>query len=163
VSGCVDGENEAVDSLDTGRDVEDAGGGGFVRMDDGSFVTIDCTVPRADPSMLFSFVGTKGKLYLNNDDAERRYWRLEDGEHVESPLPGIEGAWTWEGDYKGSFANAPRYVFDVLAGRAENHSPGVEATRSLEIIVGFYISHYTGGRVEVPLDRPLRDVTVPSW
>jgi predicted dehydrogenase len=163
VSGYITGENEAVDSLDTGRDVDDAGGGGFVRMDDGTFTTIDCTVPRADSSMSFSFVGTDGKLYLNNDDGEWRYWRLEGGEHVEAPLPGIEGAWTWDDDYRGSFANAARHVVDVLAGRAENHSPGVKAKRSLEIIVGFYISHYTGGRVEIPLDRPLRDVTITSW
>jgi len=42
-------------------------------------------------------------------------------------------------------------------------APGVEAKRSLEIIIAFYLSHYTGGRVAVPLERPLRDVTVTSW
>jgi hypothetical protein len=54
-------------------------------------------------------------------------------------------------------------VVDLLDGEAENRSTGEDATRSLEIIVGFYLSHYTGGWVDVPLDRPLRDVTITSW
>jgi len=163
VSGYITGENEAVDSLDADRTVDDAGGGGFVVMDDGSFVTVDCTVPREISSMSFQFVGTGGKLYLNNDDGEWRYWRLEDGEHVEADLPGIDGAWTWERDYQRAFPAAARHVECLLEGGAENRSTGEEATRSLEIIVGFYLSHYTGGQVTVPLDRPLRDVEITSW
>ncbi|WP_336037227.1 Gfo/Idh/MocA family protein [Halobacterium yunchengense] len=163
VSGHVTGENEAVESLDADRTVDDAGGGGFVVMDDGTFATIDCTIPRADSSMTFQFVGSGGKLYLNNDDGEWRYWRLEDGDHVEEPLPGIDGSWTWDDDYEGSFANAAGHVVDLLDGDADNQSTGVEATRSLEIIVGFYLSHYTGGQVDVPLERPLRDVNITSW
>jgi predicted dehydrogenase len=163
ISGYITGENEATESLGTDRTVDDAGGGGFVVMDDGTFVAIDCTIPRKDSSMTLQFIGSKGKLYLNNDDGEWRYWRLEDGEHVEEPLPGIEGAWTWERDYKESFANAANHVVDLLDGAAENHSTGVEATRSLEIIVGLYLSHYTGGRVTIPLDRPLQDVCITSW
>jgi predicted dehydrogenase len=163
VSGYVSGENEAVETLDADVAVDDAGGGGHVVMDDGTFVTVDCTIPRDVSSMLFSFVGTEGKLYLNNDDGEWRYWRLEDGEHVETELPGIEGSWTWGEDYRESFANAARHLTRVLDAEAENRSPGVEAKRSLEIIIAFYVSEYTGGRVEVPLDRPLRDVTVTSW
>jgi hypothetical protein len=42
-------------------------------------------------------------------------------------------------------------------------SPAEEATRSLEVIIGFYISHFTGSQVRFPLDRPLNDVTVTSW
>jgi predicted dehydrogenase len=163
VSGYINGENEAVDSLDVDRKVDDAGGGGFVVLDDETFATIDCTVPRESSSMMLNFVGSEGKLYMNNDDGEWRYWSLEDGEHVEKPLPGIEGAWTWEDDYKGSFANAAAHLEDLLNGTAENQSTGEEAKRSLEIIVAFYISHYTDGQVSVPLDRPLRDVTITSW
>jgi predicted dehydrogenase len=163
VSGYINGQNEAVDSLSAGQDVDDAGGGGFVQMNDGTFATIDCTIPREESSMSISLVGSKGKLYLNNDDGEWRYWRLVDGEHVEEPLPGIEGSWTWEHDYKNSFANAAKHVVDLLEGTGENHSPGKEARRSLEIIVGFYLSHYTGGHVSVPLERPLRDVKITSW
>ena len=163
VSGHITHENEAVDSLDAGQEVDDSGGGGFVVMDDGTFTTIDCTIPRDSSSMTLNFVGSKGKLYTNNDDGEWRYWRLDDGEHVEEPLPGIDGSWTWEDDYKESFANAAKHVSDLLAGDAENWSPGEEATRSLEVIVAFYISHYTGGQVSIPLKRPLRDIEIRSW
>lgn len=163
VSGYLNGENDAVAALEGDREVDDSGGGGFVVMDDGTFVSIDCTVAREISSMTLQFVGTEGKLYLNNDDGEWRYWRLDDGTHVEEPLPGIEGAWRWEEDYRGSFANAASHVSDLLAGEAQNRSTGEEATRSVEVIAGFYISHYTGSHVSVPFDRPLRDVTVTSW
>lgn len=163
VSGYVTGENEAVDALGADQEVVDAGGGGYVVMDDGSFVTVDCTIPRDVSSMMFSFVGTEGKLYLNNDDGEWRYWTLEDGEHVERPLPGIDGAWTWDDDYKRSFANAAEHIEDLLNGEAENNSPGVDATRSLEIIVGFYLSDYTGSTIDIPLAKPLREISITSW
>jgi len=163
VSGYVKGENEAIDSLDAKREVDDSAGGGFALLDDGTFATIDCTIPRDDSSMILQFIGSEGKLYMNNDDGEWRYWRLEDGEHVEEPLPGIEGAWTWDEDYRGAFANAARHIQSLLEGEESNASTGREALRSLEIIVGFYISHYTGGQVSVPLDRPLRDVEITSW
>jgi predicted dehydrogenase len=163
VAGHITGENEAVDTLEAAEHVDDSGGGGFVVLDDGTFATVDCTIPRAASSMTLQFVGTDGKLYLNNDDGEWRYWRLEDGEHVETSLPGIEGAWTWEEDYREAFPNAARDIVRVLDGSLDNPSTGEEATRSLEIIVGFYVSHYTGGQVSVPLDRPLRDVTITSW
>jgi hypothetical protein len=48
--------------------------------------------------------------------------------------------------------NAIEHVGAFLERRATNHSLGDEAKISLEIIVGFYISHYTGGRVDVPLE-----------
>jgi predicted dehydrogenase len=163
VSGYITGENEAVDSLSADRSVDDAGGGGYVVMTDGTFVTVDCTIPRAISSMSMQFVGTEGKLSLNNDDGEWRYWALEDGSHVERPLPGIDGAWTWETDYTASFAAAAGHVADLLDGTATNWSPGEAAIRSLEIIVGLYVSHYTGGRVSLPLERPLRDVRITSW
>jgi len=51
----------------------------------------------------------------------------------------------------------------VLDGDAENRSTGAEATRSLEVIVAFYVSEYTGARVSVPLEEPLRDVRITSW
>ena len=162
VSGYINGENDAVDALN-GEAVDDAGGGGHVVMDDGTFTTIDCTVARDVSSMALTFVGDEGKLYLNNDDGEWRYWNLADGTHVEQELPGIESAWTWDEDYENAFPNAARHVVDLLDGETENFSPGVEAARSLEIIVAFYISHYTGAHVTVPLDRPLRDVTITSW
>jgi hypothetical protein len=57
--------------------------------------------------------------------------------------------------------NAIEHVVAFLEGRATNHSLGDEAKSSLEIIVGFYISHYTGDRVDIPLESPLRDVEIP--
>ncbi|MCQ4332094.1 Gfo/Idh/MocA family oxidoreductase [Natronomonas sp. F2-12] len=163
ISGYITGENEAVDALEADTDVDDSGGGGFVVMDDGTFATVDCTMPREDSSMNLNFIGSEGKLYMNNDDGEWRYWALEDGEHVERSLEGIEGSWTWDDDYERAFANAAEHIVDVLEGRAENDSTGREAMRSLEIIVGFYLSHYTSGQVTVPLERPLRDVEITSW
>ena len=163
VCGYINGENEAVDSLEANTQVDDRGGGGFVVMDDGTFVSIDCTIPRNDSSMTLHLIGSEGKLYLNNDDGEWRYWRLENGEHVEEPLRGIEGSWTWDDDYRNSFSNTAHHIVDLLEDKADNHSPGADALRSLEIIVGFYLSHYTGGQVEFPLDRPLQDVRITSW
>lgn len=163
VAGYITEENEAIDSLDAARDVDDAGGGGFVVMDDGTFATIDCTVPRAASSMMLNFIGSEGKLYLNNDDGTWQYWGLADGEHSKRSLPGIDGAWTWDDDYRDSFANAARHIEAMLDGDAKNFSPGRQAARSLEIIIAFYISHYTGGQVSIPLSRPLKDVVVTSW
>jgi len=163
IAGFINGENGAIDGIDVDTSVADSGGGGFVVMDDGTFVTVDCTIPRDISSMTLSFIGTEGKVYLNNDDGEWRYWSLENGDHVERPLSGIEGAWTWDCDYKNSFANAADHVEALLRGQAVNHSTGREAIRSLEIIIGFYISHYTNGMVSLPLDPPLKDVRVNSW
>ena len=163
VSGYITGENEAVESLDAAGDVDDAGGGGFALMDDGTFTSIDCTVPRNDSSMMLHFVGSEGRVYMNNDDGEWRYWRLEDGEHLEEPLPGIEGSWTWDDDYRDSFGNAAAHVKSLLDGVGENQSTGEEARRSLEIIVGLYISHYTGSQIEIPLEPPLKHVEISSW
>ena len=102
VSGYINGKNDAVDALN-GESVDDAGGGGYVVMDNGTFTTIDCTVARDVSSMALTFIGDEGKLYLNNDDGEWRYWDLEDGTHVEHNMPGIDGAWTWNEDYENAF------------------------------------------------------------
>ena len=77
--------------------------------------------------------------------------------------PDIDGAWTWEDDYREAFPTAVMHIRDLLDGTTENLSSGEDALQSLEIIVGFYVSHYTGSHVTMPLDRPLRDVTITSW
>ena len=159
VSGYITGEHEATDALGASEDVDDSGGGGTVVTDDGTFLTIDCTVPRADSTMFYHLVGNEGKLQINPEDDEWRFWSLEDGSHVEKPIPELGER---EG-YERSFVNAATHVIDLLKNEAENRSPGREALRSLEIIAGFYISHYTGSHVTLPLDRPLRDVTIRSW
>lgn len=163
VSGYLSGENEAAESLDVTRRVDDTGGGGFVVMEDGTFVTLDCTIPRESSSMTYQFIGSSGKLYLNNDDGEWRYWALEDGTHVETQLSDIDGAWTWDEDYTESFANATAHIVEILNGSAENRSSGREAIRSLEIIVALYLSHETGAHISMPLARPLREIEITSW
>lgn len=163
ILGYINGENDAVEALDGSRKVEDAGGGGIVVTEDGTFITIDCTVARDISSMGIQFIGTEGKLYLNNDDGEWRYWSLEDGDHVERQIPGIDGAWSWDTDYRKAFSAATDHILQILEDDIENISPGTHALRSLEIIIGFYLSHYTGGHVETPLEPPLRDVEIASW
>ncbi len=163
VSGHLTGENEAAEALAADRRVDDVGGGGFAVYDDGTFATVDCTVPREASSMRFELIGDAGKLYLNNDDGEWRYWGLEDGAHVERELPGVDGPWTWEEDYERGFPNAVGHVVDLLEGRTTNRSPGGAATTALEAIVALFVSGYTGSRIGLPLEAPLRDVTITSW
>jgi predicted dehydrogenase len=163
VSGYINGQNEAVESLESASSVTDSGGGGHVVMADGTFVTIDCTIPRSASSMLFNIIGSDGKLYLNNDDSEWRYWRLDDGEHAERSIPSIDGEWTWDEDYRDSFSYAVTHIVDVIEGNAPNRSPGREAMKSLEIIVGLYLSHYTGSHIDLPIPEPLREVPITSW
>jgi len=162
-SGYINGENDAVNALDGTRSVDDSGGGGFVIMQDDTFVTIDCTLARDISSMSIQVIGTEGKIYLNNDDGVWKYWDLTTEGHVEKPLPGIDGAWSWEVDYSESFANAVRHITDLSQGSEQNYSPPQDASKSLEVIVGFYISHFTGSHVTLPLDNPLRNVTITSW
>lgn len=78
------------------------------------------------------------------------YWSLEDGSHIKQSLPGIDGSWTRGDDYERSFANAADHIINLLNGAAENYSSGREVARSLEIIVGFYVSYYTGATVDIP-------------
>ena len=90
--GFTTGENQAIDTLETGQTVDDSAGGGYVVMDDGTFTTIDCTPPRNESSMMLNFIGSNGRLYMNNDDSEWRYWNHDGEGYVEESLPGIEGA-----------------------------------------------------------------------
>ena len=163
VSGHVTGANEAVESLGADISVEDAGGGGFVVQEDGTFVTVDCTIPRRSSSMMLSIVGDGGKLYLNNDDGEWRYWRLEDGTHSEQPLEGLDGTWSWTEDYRDAFPAAARHVQGLLNGEVENRSPPEPATRALATIVGLFLSADTAGQVELPLSPAMKGVTINSW
>lgn len=162
-TGYINGNNDAVEALRGSTEVDDSGGGGFIIMRDGTFVTIDCTVARDISSMTIQIIGTKGKIYLNNDDGEWRYWELTDEGHIERDIPGIDGMWSWEIDYGRAFKNAVDHIVDLLDGSVQNHSTGKEAKLSLEVITAFYISHYTDAQVEFPLDRPLKDVTITSW
>ncbi|MFB6112101.1 MAG: Gfo/Idh/MocA family protein [Halobacteriaceae archaeon] len=160
VSGYLTGENEAVDALDASTPVDDQGGGGFVVLDDGSFVTIDCTVPRDHSTYQYDLVGSEGKLRINVNDGDWQYWELTEDGHQPADLPGVSPD---PDEWADGFAEAVDHLVALVKGSATNRSPGTAAVRSLEIIVGFYISEYTGSHVEIPLADPLKDVTVTSW
>lgn len=146
----------------TGR-IDDRGGGGYVLMDDGTFLTIDTTTPRQMSTFLFHILGSEGKLYLNFDDSEWRYWDHDGTGHVAATLRGMDGEWTWDQDYPRAFPNAAAHVSELLDRTATNRSPGEAAVRALEPIIGMYISHFTGSHISIPIDDPLRSVTVSSW
>ena len=160
VSGYVTGENEAIDALDADADVDDAGGGGMIVTEDGTFVTVDCTVPREDSTYCYHLLGEEGRLRINIQENEWRYWRRTDEGHLEEELPGLRFG---ENDYARGFANAVDHLADLIEGDATNRSPGGEALLSLEIIVAFYVSAYTASRVSLPLERPFRDIEIRSW
>ena len=158
VAGYVTGENQAAVDL-TDRQVDDAGAGGFFVTDDGTFVSFDGTASREVGTFHCRLNGTEGRLVDAEDSW--RYWEgtgERDG-HIEREPP-TEG---YTDDHKRAFVTAVEHVVDLIEGRATNVSPGWQACHTLEILVGLYASDTTGGRASVPLDRPLRDVTVTSW
>ncbi len=153
VSGTVTGENEASQHL-TDQPVDDAGTGGHVVLDDGTFLTYDGTTHRNIGTFHYRFNGTEGRLVSAEDG-----WRYWDTAGRESSPPTGD----YEDDHEQSFANAVSHAIDLIENDAENISPGADAIHTLEILVGFYVSHYTNGRVSIPVDRPLKDVTITSW
>jgi len=159
IMGYINGKNEARDALGVDETVDDAGGGGTIVTTDNVFITIDCTVEREFSTMFYHLTGTEGKLYLNTDDRECRYWALEDGSHREQPVQ-VDFP---ENSYTRSFAKAVDHAVDLIEEEARNRSSGREALQSLRVICGFYISHYTGASVTLPLDRPLKDISIVSW
>lgn len=160
VCGYVTGENEAIDALGADVDVDDAGGGGMIITENGAFLTVDCTAPRESSTYCYHLVGDEGRLQVNIFDDEWRYWRLTGDGHVEEELPGLEHN---EDEYAQGFANAVEHLADLSEGTAANRSPGEDGLRSLEIIIAFYLSEYTGSRISLPLKRPLRDIEIKSW
>ncbi|WP_254534009.1 Gfo/Idh/MocA family protein [Natrinema gelatinilyticum] len=162
VWGHVTGENESVENLSAANDVDDAAGRAMLSIGDVQ-ATVDCTTPRRASSISYQFLGSAGKLHINLDDGEWRYWRLEGDEHVPADMPGIDGAWTWDDDYEKGFANAVAHARDRLDGSDRTVSTALNAKRSLEALVAIFISHYTGSRVSLPLQRPFEDVEIRSW
>lgn len=160
VSGYLNGENDAVDALDAGETVDDSGGGGHIVFEDGTFATVDCTVSRDESTYAYHFLGTDGRIEINIVEGSWRYWDLVDGAHVEQDLPEIEPD---PDGYAKGFVNAVDHIDAIVNDGATNRSSGEDAIRSLEIIIAFYISDFTGGHVSLPLDKPLEKVDVTSW
>ena len=161
VGGFLTGEHGMGDGVEDalGR-YDDCGGAATVLFDGGTFATVDQTTPRALADHGLRLVGTGGKLYASLVGGPWQYWRLEDGEHVEAtpPVP-VESAWSVDA----MFENAVAHQVDLLDGAATNRSPPAAAARTLEVLVAAFVSHYTGGFVDLPLAGPLRDVTITSW
>lgn len=161
VSGYLTAERGSVEG--GGSRYDDAGGGGTILTGDGTFVTFDGTTERSIAVPRMEFVGTGGLLDIRMGD-EWRYWTLEEGDgsygtsHVETTLPPETTPTTNEE----KLANGARHVVELIEGNAENLSPGEDAAHALEIIVSMFVSHYTGSRVSLPLDPPLRDVRIVS-
>lgn len=160
--GTLTDENESATELAADVRVDDSAGNVMLSLGD-THAMIDCTIPRTPSSINYQFIGTQGKLSINLDDGEWRYWRLEDGTHISAEMPGIDGAWTWDDDYEQGFANAVEHLVDRLDGHTNTISTGPDAVVSLEALVAVYISHYTGSRMTLPLDRPFEDLEIRSW
>jgi hypothetical protein len=143
-------------------DIDDAGGGAILTMEDGTFVTVDCTPSREYWSGFLRLLGTEGKLTVDEGQNEWRYWSFDGTGHTERALPdAFDGGKT--PDLDETFPAAAAHVVDLLDGGVDNLSPGAEATHVTEILTGVFLSSYTNSHVSLPLDRPLRDVTIRSW
>jgi len=152
--------NEANEALEISEAVDDTGGGGVVILDNGAFFTVDCTLPRGISTMEYQLLGTDGRLTVNIPNGEWRYWDLVDGAHEEAPIPELT---IGPDDYAKGFENAVEHLVDLAEGRGVNASSGAEALKSLEIIIGIYISDVTGSKIDLPLEQPFKEVNVKSW
>jgi predicted dehydrogenase len=157
VAGHVTGENESAEHL-ADRRVDDAGGGGFVRTQAETFVTFEGVASRDIAPSYCRLVGTEGRL-VNDDRGWTYFERTGEGAFEQAVAPTGDRA----DDYERSFVNAAEHAVALADGAVENRSPGREACHTLEILLGFYVSSETGGRVSVPFADPLKDVTVTSW
>ena len=149
---------------------QDSGGGGTILTADGTIVTVDHTLPRPRAAGFYEFLGSDGRLVIDDGD-----WRLFEFESVEweYDTPHVAGGQTYvpaefpraiePGKMETMFSNAADHLVELLNGQSENRSPGREATRVLESLVAMYLSHHTGSWVSIPLARPLKDVRITSW
>jgi predicted dehydrogenase len=161
LSGFLTGSEELSGSIAEG-DVDDQGGGALLQTREGTFVTVDCTVSREIWSGYVRLLGTGGKLVIDEGEDEWRYWSFDGEDHVETSLPeAFDGGET--PDLDAAFPAAAGHAVDLLNGDATNHSPGSEAVHVVEILTGIFTSSYTGGHLSLPLERPLRDVSIRSW
>jgi predicted dehydrogenase len=141
-------------------EVDDGGGGGYVVFEDGTFLTLDCVVPRDSYSGWFVFTGSGGRWRVSEGEETATYWAVEDGEHVPEQRTLFPEGWDRLPD---SFARAAENVVALADGTGENRSPGHEAVHVQEMLTALFVSGYTGSDVTLPLDGPLRDVSITSW
>lgn len=157
VQGYVTGRNESAEHL-TSQQIDDAGAAGTITHPDGTVGTFDCTPPRDVAEFFARFHGTEGRLHWGNGEQ----WQYQDRED-DTFIDGDPPTAGYSDDHTQSFANAAAHLVDVIEGTTENISSGSQAIHTLEILIGTFISHYTGSRISLPLDDPLKDVTITSW
>ncbi|MFB6227714.1 MAG: Gfo/Idh/MocA family protein [Halobacteriales archaeon] len=162
LTGFLTGTEELTDSIVDSSDIDDSGGGALLTMRDGTFVTVDCTVSRDVWSGYLRLLGTGGTLIIDQGDDEWRYWSDDGTDHRRTDL--------WDGyaagptpDLDASFTNAAAHVVDLLDGVATNRSSGTDAIHVMEVLVGIFVSSYTGSHLSLPMERPLEDVSIRSW
>lgn len=154
------------ESEEMGADFDDSGGAAMLLTASGTYVHVDCTVPRGMHDGTWTIVGTEGKLHVNTAEDSCHFWRLAEDDdapygstYVETDLPHEIGALS---DVRAFFDGGAEHVVDMLEGSAENVSPGADAAHVLETLVAAFVSHYTTAAIDIPMDRPLRDVTISS-
>ncbi len=160
IGGIVTGENEAAEHLGEEVRIDDAGGGGFIVFEDGVFATFDGTVSRKHAADFIRIVGTDGRLVLD----ENGWTHWSGGGRGGDPLQAHDApTGEYADDHRQSFVNAATHIVDLLEGDTDNISPGMDAVRTTEILIGLFISSLTGSTVSAPFDGPLETVTVTSW
>jgi len=159
VSGFLN-EAAAFDSGDPTIDTEDYGGGGYLILDDGTAVMLDCAVPRESFSGWLHFTGSEGRLYFNESDEEIEYWNITDGVHETELITIFEDEWN---KWSSAFRRAAASLVKLADGEGVNKCDGREALTVQEMIIALFISHYTGSDVNLPLEKPLESVSISSW
>ena len=155
VGGVLGEESPAMDS----SEFHDRGGGGYMMLEDGTFVTLDCIIPRSSFTGWLMITGAGGRLYFNEFDEESRYWRIEDGEHTEESLGLFSDDWE---RWTTAWENAAADIVALADGETGNTSPGTEAQHVQEILTGIFVSNHTGSAVNLPLAEPLRTSVIRS-
>lgn len=156
-------EDEASVSDGNRQRMDDRPGSAMIRMDDDCIVSLD---EASKTGYAFNFVGDRGELNIPMWQLPRRghrYLRTEGDIH--SPVEHRElSALATNHDFNGfiteALDNVVEHLVDLADGKATNRSPGRDAATTLETIIAIFISHYTGSRVSIPLDQPLKDVTI---
>ena len=140
--------------------LDDGAAGGFVTFDDGTFVSIDLTLPRDIHARTLTLVGADGWMHIALRSGDWRYWARTGDGHVERELASTATGWS---DRTDALENAFQNVVGILDGREDNLSPGPAAVDTLEVLVGLAVSSETDSHVSLPLSRPLRSVEVRTW
>lgn len=146
---------------------DDGGGGGILTLENGACVMIDHTLPRELSTYSLSIAGTEGAFAVTHepfDIGQTQYWQRDGRTHVEAELPtDLQEAWNRNASSRTWRENAVAHQVAIMDGEEENIAPGSEALHVLEILVAMFVAEYTQSQVELPLERPLRDVTITSW